>query len=208
MRRFDEGMTLIELMIVVAILASVLGLLFVLGDNLQRSVAAQEAKVTTQDDVRLAMQRIMLELRQSARASITWNTMPNSAITYQRAEDLDGNGTAVDIGGFLELGPQRTIQRDVNDANGDGRTTTQLVMIEGAVATVLANGLLEDEDVNANGILEASEDINGNGALERGVWFEPFGVGGVRITLQAQRSPGPRNPVMTSQLVEIVVPRN
>jgi hypothetical protein len=149
----------------------------------------------------------MLELRQSARASIVWNALPGPTITYRRAEDLDGNGTAVDVGGFLELGPLKTIQRDVGDANGDGRTTTQLVVIEGTDVTVLANGLLENEDVNANGILEASEDGNNNGVLERGVWFEPFGAG-IRITLQAQRSPGPRSPVMTSQLVEIVVPRN
>ncbi len=207
MYRSEEGMTLIELMIVVAILTSVLGLLFLLGDNLQQSVAARETKVATQDDVRVAMQRIMLELRQSARASIPWNTLPGETISYQRAEDLDGNGTAVDIGGFLELGPQRTIQRDVNDANGDGRTTTQLVVIEGANATVLANGLLENEDANANGVLDAGEDENNNGVLERGVWFESVGTG-LRITLQAQRLPGPRSQVVTSQLTEIVVPRN
>ncbi|GMV93341.1 MAG: hypothetical protein AMXMBFR82_31190 [Candidatus Hydrogenedentota bacterium] len=207
MRGRNHGMTLIELMIVVAILTIVLGILFVLGDNLQQSVAAQEARVTTQDDVRMAMQRIMLELRQSARASIPWNTLPNAVITYRRAEDVDGNGTAVDVGGFLELGAQRTIQRDTNDANGDGRTTTQLVMIEGNQVTVLANGLLENEDANADGILSAGEDSNNNGVLERGVWFEPVGAG-LRITLQAQRSPGPRSQVITSQLTEIVVPRN
>lgn len=207
MRDSNGGMTLIELMIVMAILTIVLGTLFVLGDNLQRSVATQEARVTTQDDVRIAMQRIMRELRQSARASIPWNTLPNTSISYRRAEDLDGNGTAVDVGGFLELGAQRTIQRDTNDANGDGLTTTQLVIIDGNQVTVLANGLLENEDANADGILSAGEDSNNNGVLERGVWFEPVGSG-MRITLQAQRSPGPRNQIVTSQLTEIVVPRN
>lgn len=206
MRR-DEGMTLLELVMVVTILTSVLGLLFLLGDNLQRSVAAQEAKVATQDDVRMGMQVLMRELRQSARSTIPWNTLPAGQIVYRRAEDVDGNGTAVDVGAFLELGAQKTIQRDLDDANGDGVTATQLVILGGNTVQVVANGILANEDVNGNGVLDGSEDTNRNGVLDRGVWFEPFG-NGLRVTLQAQRRPGPRNSLVTSELAEIVVPRN
>jgi type II secretory pathway pseudopilin PulG len=202
-----EGMTLIELMIVMTVLTTVLGLLFLLGDNLQRSVAAQEAKVSTQDSVRTGMQTAMRELRQAARGTVTWNTLPGASISYQRADDLDGNGTAVDSGLFLELGPQRTLQRDVDDVNSDGLTLTQLVVIDANTVQVVANGLLPNEDANGDGVLAASEDRNNNGVLDRGLWFEPMGDG-IRVTLQSQRSLGPRNPLMTSQLVEIVVPRN
>ena len=202
-----EGMTLIELMIVMAILSAVLGLLFLLSESLQRSVAAQEAKVSTQDNVRTGMQTVMRELRQAARGSFNWTALPGDSLSYQRAEDLDGNGTAVDSGVFLELGPQRTLQRDINDANGDGETIRQLVIVDANTVQVVANGLLPNEDINADGTLGAGEDRNFNGVLDRGLWFEPVGEG-IRVTLQAQRSLGPRSPLMTSQLVEIVVPRN
>lgn len=203
----NEGLTLTELMIVIAVLSTVLGTLFVLADNLQRSVAFQEARVQTQDDVRDGMMLLMRELRQSGQVSINWGALPGPVITYRKAEDLDGNGTPTDVGGYLELGPLRTIQRDTADANGDGVTNTQLIVTDGTTVRVVANGLLINEDLNNNGTLDAGEDGNNNGVLERGVWFERVG-NAIQITLQAQETPGPRNHPVTSELVEIVTPRN
>jgi prepilin-type N-terminal cleavage/methylation domain-containing protein len=206
MRR-NEGLTLTELMIVMAILSSVLGILFVLSDNLARTVAFQNARVETQDNVRESMQLLMRELRQSGQVSINWASLPSATLTYRRADDVDGNGTPTDVGGYLELGPQLTIQRDTADANGDGVTDTQLIITDGTTVRVVANGLLVNEDLNDNGALDGGEDGNNNGVLERGVWFVRVG-NAVQITLQAQESPGPRSPVVTSELVEIVTPRN
>lgn len=203
-----QGMTLIELMIVMAILSSVLGLLFLLGDNLQRSAVSQGLRVQTQDSVRVGMQLLARELRQGAISSINYAALPSGSITYRRAEDADGNGTAVDVGQYLELGPQKTIQRDLADANNDGETVTQLIATDGVNVKVIANHILPNEDINADGVLDAGEDTNANGVLDRGVWFETLGNGTIRITLQAEESPGPRDALVTSQLVEIVVPRN
>jgi hypothetical protein len=182
-------------------------MLFVLADNLQRSVAHEEARIETQDNVRGGMQLLMRELRQSGQVSVGWGTLPAETLTYRRAEDLDGNGTPTDVGGYLELGALLTIQRDTADANGDGVTNTQLIITDGATARVVANGLLLNEDANNNGVLDAGEDGNNNGVLERGVWFERVG-NSIQITLQAQETPGPRNSPVTSDLIEIVTPRN
>ena len=48
---------------------------------------------------------------------------------------------------------------------------------------------------------------SGNQVLDRGVWFEQDGQG-VRITVQAQRRAGVRGPLISSTVVETVVPRN
>ncbi len=203
----NEGLTLTELMIVMAVLASVLGVLFALSDNLQRAAAFQNARVETQDNVREGMMLLMRELRQSGQTSFTWDALPSETITYRRAEDVDGNGTPTDVGGYLELGPPQTIQRDTADANGDGVTDTQLIITDGTNVRVVANGLMLDEDVNNDGVLSAGEDRNNNGVLDRGVWFERAGYG-LRITLQAQERQDLRRPTVTSELVEIVTPRN
>ncbi len=206
MRR-NEGLTLTELMIVMAILSAVMGILFVLSDSLQRSVAFQEARIETQDNVRQGMQFLMRELRQSGQATINWNMLPGETLTYRKAEDLDGNGTPTDLGGNLELGALWTVQRDVNDLNGDGVTNTQLITTDGVTTRIITNGLLVNEDLNSNGLLDAGEDTNLNGRLETGVRFERLG-NAVQITLQGQEDPGPRNVLVTSELVEIVTPRN
>jgi prepilin-type N-terminal cleavage/methylation domain-containing protein len=204
--RTNAGFTLLEMMASVAILAIVAGMMFLLAGTLQAASLTQETKLTTQEEVRAGMEFIVRELRQAADATITG--LPGGTLSYRIATDLDGNGSAVDAGGNLELSAVRTIQRDVADVNGDGQTLTQLVMIPtGGTARVVMNGLAVNEDGNNNGALDAAEDRNFNGALDRGVWFERVG-GGVRITLQSQRRAGPQGQWMTSTLVETVVPRN
>ena len=130
-----------------------------------------------------------------------------TSLSYQRADDIDGNGTAVDAGLSLEVTGVRTIRRDTTDANGDGRTVDQLVMIEGANVTVLANDLPPDEDASGNGALNAGEDTNSNGVLDRGLLFQQAG-GGILVTLQAMYRPSPREQEQVSTMQTIVVPRN
>jgi hypothetical protein len=194
-------------MIVAAVLTSVLALLFGLSLNLQESLAGQEAKMSTQDNLRGAMQYIARELRQSSSGSIAWASLPATTVSYRKADDVDGNGTAVDSGGFLELTPVRTIQRDITDLNGDGVTATQVIMVEGTTVRVIANNVPVSEDVDGDLTLDAGEDSNFNNALDRGLWFEQDGRG-IRVTLQTQLVPTPRSSATMSALTEIVVPRN
>ena len=202
-----KGFTLIELMIVVAVLTIVMGLLFTLALNVQTAVASQEARIAGQDQVRNASQWLARELRQATSVSVNANAFPVSSLSYRRADDIDGNGTAVDSGLSLETTGVRTVQRDINDANGDGQTLDQLVMIEGGNVTVIANGLLPDEDANVNGTLDAAEDDNFNGVLDRGLLFQQLNTG-VLITVQAMYRPSPREHEQLSSMQLLVTPRN
>lgn len=202
-----HGFTLLELMIVVAVLTIVMGLLSGLALNVQSAAGAQEARIAGQDQVRNATQWLMRELRQATAATLNANAFPVTSITYRRAADLDGNGTAVDAGYSLETTPVRTISRDAADANGDGRRLDQLVMIQGNRVTVLANNLLPDEDTSGNNALNAGEDRNANNVLDRGLLFQQVG-GGVQVTIQCMHRPSPREPQQLSTMRFIVVPRN
>lgn len=207
-----RGMTLLEIIFAVAILTVVMGLIFGLSISMSDAANERHLKALTQDEVRKAMTLIVRDLHQAARA--TMSDLPDPGmpgISYQIATDLDGNGTAVDSSGNLELSDTRTISRDDNDVNGDG-VTNQLVLDDGnGTFQVLANNLIPDEDLNNNATLDPGEDTNFNGRLDRGVWFERVG-NNIQVTVQTQartRSKGPAGGhFMTSAMVEIVSPRN
>jgi prepilin-type N-terminal cleavage/methylation domain-containing protein len=202
--RPDTGMTLIEVMIAVSILTIVIAVLFGLSTGMSDTAQVQGAKITSSDQARKAMIYATRDLRQAARSSISG--LPGSSISYRVATDLDGNGSAVDVGGHIELSAIRQIQRDSTDANGDGFTGSQLVLKIGEVTQVLANNLSDDEDINGNGILDLGEDKNGNGRLDHGVWFERDGSG-IRVTIQSEGH-SRQGHVIQSQLTETVSPRN
>ncbi|HOJ34543.1 MAG TPA: prepilin-type N-terminal cleavage/methylation domain-containing protein [Candidatus Hydrogenedentes bacterium] len=205
MKRY--GFTLLEVMITVTVLTLVVGAIFALSSALAQSTQIQESKVTTSDDVRTAMLFLERELRQASIGSINWASLPADRISYRAATDIDGNGTAVDASGFLELGPVCTISRDMTDLNGDGLTVTQLIWTDGTSARVIANGLAPNEDVNNNGVLDPGEDRNANGRLERGIWFAPANPG-LQITVDTQRATNARRLQVVSHLVEVIIPRN
>lgn len=198
-----DGMTLLEIVFAVAILTVVMGLIFGLSVTLSDTANNRQLKALTQDEVRRAMTDMVRDLHQAARASIS--DLPDSEIAYQIATDLDGNGTAVDNNGQLELSVERTIKRDDEDLNGDG-IFNQLVLDDGNTVRVLANNLIPDEDLNNNGTLDAGEDTNNNGRLDRGIWFERVGAN-VQVTVQTQAR-NRQGHFMTSAMVEIVSPRN
>lgn len=202
-----SGMSLIELVIVIAVLTMLMGMLYTMALTLQRSAADQESKIATEDDVRGGMMLLVRQLRQSSVSSIAASSLPGPSISFRKAEDMDGNGVAVDQGGYLELSGVWTIQRDLNDLNNDGRTVQQLILTDGTQVTVLANGIIPSEDGDSDGTLDPGEDGNANETLDRGVWFEQEGAG-VRVTLQAERTSGPRGTRMLSTLSTLVIPRN
>lgn len=202
-----RGFTLLELMISIAVLTLVTGALYAASMTLTRAARSQEAKTTTIDNAQNGMLLMVRNIRQADSASINWSALPGPVLAYRTPEDLDGNGTAVDIGVELELGPVRTLTRDTADLNGDGVTDSQLVLVEAGQVRVITNGLLPDEDVNLNDVLDTGEDTNGNGVLDHGLWFEQSGSG-VRITLQAQEATSPQGGLVRTSLLENVIPRN
>ncbi len=210
----NKGFTLIEVTVVVAILSIVIGTLLTLGLGIGRATRTQGSKITAHDDVRMGLAFAASEIRQASRFSIAANNaFPTNSLNYTVAIDKDGNGTAVDDQGDLELSGLRTLGPDLGDANGDGLTATQLVYLDPTNpldefrVRVITNGLVPNEDTNGNGTLDAGEDQNNNGRLEQGVVFTRIGRG-ILITIDAQNTPGANEIPIVSTISELVAPRN
>ena len=204
----QAGMTLMEITVTITILSVLVGILLTLGVTVGDVSATELARTTATDEARRGIEYLTAQLRNASLGSLS--ALPANAIGFQVAQDVDGNGSAVDHSGNLELGPVITVSRDTSDVNHDGVTTTQLLLqktVGGKVTTVvLANNLLPDEDANGNKTLDAGEDTNRNGALDHGVWFERVG-NAIRITLQTEGQTR-RGNVIAYTLTEMVLPRN
>jgi len=199
-----RGVTLLELMFVVAIFTVISGMLFGLATGIGDTAQTQRIRATANDDARKAMLYIARQVRQASMGTLS--AMPASNLTFRVAADMDGNGSAVDVGGGLEVGTPITIRRDAFDMNHDGLATQQLVMVQDGNFFVLANNVIADEDLNHNNVLETAEDLNGNGRLDRGVWFEQAG-GAIRVIIQTHGiDRRDRDSVIT--LTQTVAPRN
>ncbi|MCX5758495.1 MAG: prepilin-type N-terminal cleavage/methylation domain-containing protein [Candidatus Hydrogenedentes bacterium] len=199
-----RGFTLLEVMVAVTILTVVMGTLFTLSTGIGDAAQVQDMRMTPTEDTRHAALDIIRELRQASLGSITG--LPGASITYRVATDLDGNGLAVNANAGLELSTVRTIQRDASDLNGDGVTTSQIILRNGTNIRVLANGVPNNEDTNNNGVLDAGEDANRNGVLDRGIWFTRTGKA-ITVTFQSQQRLR-RGTLFLTTLTETVVPRN
>ncbi len=199
----NRGMTLLELMAAVSIFTIVMGVLFSLSFGFANAAQVQEIKVTTNDEARRALMVLATRLRQASRQTINFQELPGDSITFRMATDINGNGTAVDAAGNLELTDPFTIQRDVDDVNGDGLTMNQLIMM-GDKVRVLANNLKPGEapdGFNAAGLPP--------GALAPatvGFWVTPRD-GGLEVTVRAQGR-SRRGQIYMTALTEFIVPRN
>ena len=198
------GFTLLEMMMSVAIIVVVVGILSGMAIGLGDTARVQEIKGNSGDQARRGMLYIIRDLRQADGGSIAG--APGETITYRVAADVDGNGTAVDVGGDLELGPVIAVGRDVDDLNNDGVTGNQLIWSDGNNQAVFANNLLPNEDGNNNGVLDAGEDANGNGVLDRGLWFRQNGSF-IEVTIQTGGQTR-RGRMITFNFNEVVRPRN
>jgi prepilin-type N-terminal cleavage/methylation domain-containing protein len=202
-----NGMTLIEVMVAMSIFTAVMGVLLSFAIAFGDTAEVQGVQATGNDEARRAMGAIIPDLRQAFRSSIDWGQLPGDTIAYRVPTDLDGNGSAVDINGELELSLPHVIGRDTEDVNGDGFTVTQLAVTNGITMRVLANELVpESEQLGEDGVFDPADDLNGNGRLDRGVWFEVFGRG-VRVTVQTQGTTR-KGHVINTTLQELVFPRN
>lgn len=202
------GLTLIEITLAVAILTIVMGVLAAIALAMSDTARVQSAKINTSEEARRALQVISPQLRQAVRDSINWGELPGSSVSFQIVTDMSGNGFAVDSDGDLEVSDVRTLQRDVDDLNGDGFTDTQLVLVEdGAILRVLANDLVPvSETLAADGTFGPDEDLNDNGQLDPGFWVEARD-NGLEITVQTQGF-SRQGHLITTNLTEFIVPRN
>lgn len=195
-RMNSRGVTLLELAAAVAIFSIVMAVLYTIAIGFVNASEMQDVMITTNDEVRRAMLVIVPRIRQAARNSINWGNLPGDNITFRMADDVDGNGFAVDQSGRLELSAPITIQRDVNDANGDGITMAQLVMIQGGEVRVLANRVMEG--VAAGGGIVPPAGV--------GFWVAPRN-GGLDITIRANDRTV-RGMQFNTTMTEFIMPRN
>lgn len=199
-----QGFTLLETMFAVAILTVVTGMLLGMATGIGDTAQTQRIRATANDDARKAMLYITRQVRQASLSTVS--ALPAPSLTFRVATDMDGNGSAVDVGGGLELGTPITIRRDLFDLNRDGLATQQLVMVQDGNFFVLANNIIADEDANRNGLLDTGEDLNLNGRFDRGVWFQRTG-NGMTILIQTHGlDRRQRDSVIT--LSQTVSPRN
>ncbi|MFM1920573.1 MAG: hypothetical protein RLZZ303_2207 [Candidatus Hydrogenedentota bacterium] len=195
--RAHKGFTLLETTFVVAIFTVVMGVTFTMALSFGESAQMQNIRANSNDAARQTMLELLPELREASRASINWAQLPGSVLRYRPATDIDGNGTAVDKNGRIELGPEVVIRSDKEDANKDGLGAEQAVKIAGDDVTVLCSNLAEKaEIVNDNGSTTSVE----------GFWFRPWGNGlEVRLTTEGVDR---RGRTFQSTFTQIVMPRN
>ncbi|HPO12944.1 MAG TPA: prepilin-type N-terminal cleavage/methylation domain-containing protein [Candidatus Hydrogenedentes bacterium] len=203
----NQGMTMLEVMFAMAIFTVIMGALFALMLGFTDTTEIRDIQATSYDEARRALSSILPDIRQASRMSINWAQLPGETISYRVPVDADGNGFAVDQSNKAELSQPRTLSRDANDVNRDGRSANQLVCSSGGVTRVLANDLSPDsEQPDASGVFGPAQDVNQNGQMDRGIWFEPFGQG-LRITIQTQGTTR-ENRIIRSTFQEVVIPRN
>ena len=190
-----NGFTLLEAMVATAMLTAVVGVLAGLSVGVGKTSGAQRSKTAAAEDARRVVQTLVARVRGASAASINLATLPGDVLRFRPAADVNGNGTAVDVNGRLELGPEVTVQPDTADVNRDGLTATQLVMTQGATTRVLCNTLPPDSAKKTNGV-----------PLVRGFWVTPRN-GGLEITVQTEARDDKKQPFRVS-LSEFVSPRN
>jgi len=191
-----NGFTLLEVTFVVAIFTIVMGVVFTMAISFSDSAQMQNFRVTSNDAARRVVMELLPELRQAARTSINWTSLPGSTISYRVPVDSDGNGTAVNQNGKIELGSAITVGPDTTDVNKDGVGAEQLLRSVGNTTTVLLSDLAVNTTVsNANGVTQV-----------RGIWFAPRGNGiDVSVTMDGVDR---RGRVYRSTFTQFVTPRN
>jgi prepilin-type N-terminal cleavage/methylation domain-containing protein len=206
--RNRAGFTLLEITMAMTVLTIILGMLYGAAWAMMKTARTQDSLVMLNSEARQAMSSIVRNLRQADATTILTNNGggfaamgPNAQtnIQFRRVEDLDGNGNALNAAMNVELTPPFWITRDVNDANGDGLTLTQLVRIDqaGQVVEVLSNHI---SPPMATGDMYSAP----NG----GAIFQDIGGGAIQVTLILRHRADPNLPMMVVRMDEVVSPRN
>jgi len=208
LHRGNAGFTLIEITMTLAALMIIVGALYGIAMGMVTAAKTQDSLIMLRQESRLAMQGIVQNIRMAQAASMQTNTAgafipldgnPTTNLSYQRVADMDGNGVALNQDLSLGLTAPLWFTRDLNDANGDGQTLTQLVQLrqDGTVARVLANHI--------SPVVVRNDFYN---TPLGGLVFQDVGGGTIQVTLIMRHQPDPRGPTMVTRLDELVSPRN
>tara|TARA_R110001592_G_scaffold183220_4_gene426850 strand:- start:537 stop:1100 length:564 start_codon:yes stop_codon:yes gene_type:complete len=187
-------------MMAMSILSIVMGVLFTLSISIGDTAKLQDVNVVNNDEARRAMIAVVPRLRQAQTASINTGSLPGDVLTFRMPSDIDGNGTAVNVSGALEIGDLITLQRDVDDVNNDGVSSEQLIMTVGNTVQVLANQL--SPDAGPGPVADGATP----GENTAGFWVEEEN-GGIRLTIRTQGK-SRRGTLIRQQFTELVNPRN
>lgn len=215
-----SGFTLIETVIGLVILTFVTLVLYSLSMEMTKSVLVQDSKFIIRDEARLAMQDIVRHLRMSARSTfltadedgtlVALGAEPVTNIVFRMAQDgpetdedgnaLTPNGVAVTREMTLGLSQPITYMLDLNDLNGNGKTTAELVQVDGngGLVRVLSSNLSPVAVGPDGGFYEAPLG---------GVTFQDVG-GAIQVTLILRRKAALSGTVLALRLDEIVAPKN
>ena len=206
--RGEAGFTLIEITMTLAALLVIVGALYGIAMGMVTAAKTQDSLIMLRQESRLAMQSIVQNLRMAQAASLQTSVggvftpldnNPTTNLAYQRVADVDGNGSALNQDLSLGLTPALWYTLDLNDANGDGQTLTQLVQLrqDGTVARVLANHI--------SPVVVRNDFYN---TPLGGLVFQDVGGGTIQVTLIMRHQPDPTGPTMVTRLDELVSPRN
>jgi len=187
-------------MVSMGILTAVMGVLFTLSLSIGDTAEIQNTKVISNDEGRRALLAVVPRLRQAAGSTINTDALPGDVLSFQMPADLDGNGSAVNVGGDLEIGGVVTFRRDTDDLNDDGVTASQLIMVDGDTVTVLANNL--SPDAGPEPVADGEPDPENTA----GFWAEEVS-GGVLVTIRTQGT-SRKGHVIRQVFTELVNPRN
>ena len=189
------GMTLLEIMVAVAIFTIVIGILFTLSVGMSDTARLHEEKSQTVDQARRALITLERELLQASRSSIAIKDAAGTTATagptliYKIPVNDATTNVGIKPNKTINLGNNRTIGTDVNDANQDGLATTQLVLTG------------TDTDI-PNAVRVLANDL----VTPNGIWFQRDGTA-IRVTVQT-RGISRQGLIITSHLSETLLPRN
>lgn len=207
-KRYRRGFTLLEAAIATSVLTVMLTTIYGAAWAMLKTARTQDSLVMLNSEARQAMSIITRNLRQAQGTSILSNNggvfaamggIAQTNIQFRRVEDVDGNGSALDVNYDMETTGPFWITRDTNDANGDGQTLTQLVRLNagGQVVEVIANHI-------SPVVVTATMYSAPNG----GVLFQDIGGGNIQVTLILRHRADVNLPMMVVRLDEVVSPRN
>ena len=206
--RGNAGFTLIEITMTLSALLIIVGALYGIAMGMVTAAKTQDSLIMLRQESRLAMQAIVQNIRMAQAASMQTgaggvfaplDNNPTTNLSYRRVADIDGNGVALNQDLSIGLTPALWFTRDLNDANGDGQTLTQLVQLrqDGTVARVLANHI--------SPVVVRNDFYN---TPLGGLVFQDVGGGTIQVTLIMRHQPDPTGPTMVTRLDELVSPRN
>lgn len=200
MRRKD-GFTLLEVMIVAAVLGVVTITLYYLDLAMLRASLQQDSIATLRDEGRQSMQYMARHIR-NARGStlITFDeydeevplgTTPVTVLAFHEVTDLNSDGWPTDSNFDIEMGPLTGFTVDDDDIDDNGESFTQLMH------------LVEDDSGGVSVVRVLTDKLNTNGGLA----FRRT-EGGVQITLSLSYPGSGLRPPTQLTLEQVISPRN